>query len=80
MQKPKCENCGQFVYPVTSTFHYRRITHLKPPKHCPNCGTKLSHIKRRQVDKYTDYSCIYKCIIGIGLIIVMIILINYRVL
>ena len=74
MQKPQCENCGQFIHPVTSTFHYRRITYLEPPKHCPNCGAKLSHTERRQVDKYTDYTCILKCILGIGFIIVMMVI------
>ncbi len=80
MKKPICENCGQSVHPAGSAPFIRGIEFLEIPKHCPNCGTKLSASKQKQVDNYTDYLCVLKCVFAIGFIIVIIVLIFYRVL
>lgn len=75
MKKPLCENCGRKVHPAKSAMQRFDIILSEIPSYCPNCGAEISYTKKKQVDKYTDYLSILKCIPVIGFIILIIILV-----
>ena len=72
MKTPRCEECGRLIHPARSAFQSIDAISAEIPEYCPHCGAKLSDIKQEQVDKYTDYLCILKCIPVVVFIIIII--------
>ncbi|MFX0018976.1 MAG: hypothetical protein ACFFAK_14800 [Promethearchaeota archaeon] len=68
----QCEKCGRLIHPARSALQSVGVIFAEIPEYCPHCGAKLSDIKREQVDKYTDYLCILKCIPVVVFIVIII--------
>jgi len=72
MKKPRCKECGRLIHPAKSALQSIDTIFAEIPEYCPHCGEKLSDIKQKQVDNYTDYLCILKCIPVVVFIIIII--------
>ncbi|MFX1587304.1 MAG: hypothetical protein ACFFC1_04035 [Promethearchaeota archaeon] len=72
MKKPRCEACGRLIHPAKSALQSVDAIFAEIPEFCPHCGEKLSDIKQKQVDNYTDYLCILKLVPVVVFIIIII--------
>lgn len=70
-KRPRCENCGAKIYPITKRYKIPDFLHGRIPSHCQNCGKEISNEKNAQVVKYNIFGFCLWCIGSILFIIVL---------
>ena len=73
-KRPRCERCGEKIYPKVSPFRKANFLFGDLPSYCPNCGKEISNEKNAQVAEYgTNIYCIW-CIAFILIVVVVLII------
>lgn len=77
LKRPRCENCGRKIYPMSRP--WSNVDHLLGdiPLHCPNCGEKISLQIKDNANKYGANVFLIQCCCGITFIISLVFIILY---
>jgi uncharacterized protein with PIN domain len=77
LKRPRCDYCGNKIYPKNKPFMRNSFFSGEIPSFCPDCGKEISYAKKTQLEEYNTkiyfICCLYFIIVFIAFVVITLI-------